>query len=102
MVIFKGLESHSDEPIVVHEHQYATDLTDGKVKARSEGEINTAEKCQTSTQKLFHVSDESTTSEVRPGIKVKAQHETADNQDHFYFISLRLVSNRMASVDSRE
>ena len=78
MFVFKGLESGSDEPIVVHEHQHAIDATDGKVKARSEGEVNTAEK-------LCHVSDESTASKGRPGIKVKAQHERADNQDHFYF-----------------
>ena len=86
------MESHNDEPIVVHEHQYATDITDGKVQARSEGETNTAEICQTSTQKSSHVSDESTTSEVRPGIKVRLNTKEMIIKTISVFFSLKLIS----------
>ena len=76
LVLFQqGLEKNDDEPMIIHEHQYATDSTDGKVMKtdqRTKCDTMAPRSPQKSHIKLTgsHVSEETAQSEHRPAIKV--------------------------------
>ena len=68
-LFFEGLEKIDDEPIIIHEHQYATESTDGKMVGHGAKLPKSPQKSHVKLTES-HVSDESTPSELRPNIKV--------------------------------